>query len=196
MNNGSILSLGQTIIKIWDSNKYNCIKTIDPGEGSGFMQCFIEINKNRIAVAGNYPQKLSFYDLETGLLDREHSTIEIECVSDKCMYYDGNDKLLVGGKEKLILVDLSTYQIVKNYEENALIEGVGAISLCYLNCGIIMAGLRNGDLLLINATDFKEKSIIRKCSDYGTYVTGIVDLKYKRIATVGNDCKLRFWKKN
>lgn len=189
ISKGIIAAIGsENNIKFWDPSKnYELVNVIETE--SDLQRSFMELKNGQIVVGG-LSSILYFYDYNSKkCLEKIEG---VDCCNQNAMFYESNkDFLLVGGYEMIFLINTNTKKLIKKY--NDIIPTVGGNCFCLLEEGVVLAGLKNGDILKLNSTKYEVTDTFRECTKYKTEINDLIYIGKRIFISVSNDYYLRYW---
>ena len=175
-------------IKIWNSNEpYNCIATLKGHNNS--VSSILQLKGQELLVSCARDQTLRIWSL-----------ITYQCITviNKVKSYDtgglmeikGN-RVLVGGKSTITVVDISKLRIEKTIYDPLLYT---LYSVCYLDNDIYIFGNYNGDFIIYNEANNSITQKIEKA--HSNYIPFILRISDKMIASCSADNSIKIWSIN
>ena len=180
-------SLDKTI-KIWEKNKYKqyqCVITIKTNEK---VYSILELKKHNQFVCSESEKNISFYNIKEYNLKYLRKDIFISgWTNSMCLL---NDNLLaLGGKNMIILFEISSYEIVKTIRtENQI------ISIQKFDNGLIYIGDFSGGISQWELNGDNLKFIDQKKNAHSDKVTSILQFDNGIIVSGSNDNTIKIWK--
>ena len=159
-NNRIASCSGDKTIKIWNSNHpYNLIKTLNGH--TGWVTSIIQLKDKDILISGSDDKTLRKWNLLTYQCDKIINNVE--CWYSNSLLEIDNNRIIVGGKNVITIVNISN-DIIEHQIENDKLSYVW--SLIQLRDGNILCGCWNGLICLydikLNTLSIREKKTHNK----------------------------------
>ena len=183
-NNRIVSCSWDTTIKVWNSNNpYNLIQ-IFKGHNRN-VSSIIKLNNHNLLASGSFDSTLRIWNLST--YQCNSIMTNIMCCNHNGLLELNNDRVIEGGKDEIILVNLKTYQI----EQRIINKELNIIySFMKFKNDNALCGCLNGIMVLY---DFKANKIsfISKAHDYAIKDFLILNSQY--FITCSNDKSIKIW---
>ena len=181
-------------IRIFDES-YECIQILggdDPDPNPDFdpypdpVHSIIELRNKKYIVSGTEKGKICFWGNESYKCEK---VIEgIKYVTQNNLIEIDNERLVVGGFDQLVIIDLAQQQLIKTIK-----LGLGKKIFCIMQSGegCIHCGL-DGSLVKFNANNYQILSYRKNCHKSNVY--GLLKLDDYSFASCSEDHLIKIWK--
>ena len=172
-------------VKIWNGNPpYNLIKILD-GHIAALESLLCIKRKNKL-LSGGKDNTLRIWNIST--YQCQTIIMKVECFSQNSMIELENNKIFIGGKNKIAIIDLNKCIIEQKIENETKVDHVS--SSIYLKEGIILFGTRFG---IINIYDIRNKTITKIKTTLIGDIRCFLKINENQFITGSIDSVIRLW---
>lgn len=190
LSNNRLASVSEDkTIKIWSLiSPYNLIVTLKTNHNDILYESVLQLKNKEILVTGSTDFSstfINFWNLEVYQCETEiHKLTEI--CHTPLLELD-EEKLLIGGYQKLFIIDVRTYQITKTI----LLVKNEISSFLVLNKDIILLGCQQGKCYEFNVRIYVTKCL--KLNMHNKFIKGIIQNNNNEILTCSDDSTIKVW---
>ena len=173
------------MIKIWNCKRQ--FKRIQIFKGHRYsVSSIIQLDKKQLLVSISQDDTLRIWNIST--YQCQTIIMKVECFSQNSMIELENNKIFIGGKNKIAIIDLNKCIIEQKIENETKVDHVS--SSIYLKEGIILFGTRFG---IINIYDIRNKTITKIKTTLIGDIRCFLKINENQFITGSIDSVIRLW---
>ena len=173
-------------IKIWNSNPpYNLIKILQDNVDN--IKSIIQSNNKELLLSTTANNLINIWNLTTYM--KETTITDIEHGYHNSLIQIDDNRLVVGGRDKITVVSLKYYSIIKIIDESHLYY---VDTVIYLGNDIVLCGNGEGGLILIDIQS-EESKIVQKAQNSASDIFGLINIDEGRVMSGSWNRTLTLW---